>query len=286
MMDRIKSELLNLGLKFISVDEKLVRLFLETKPSNVNEIVILPASKIVMKKAVSKLENKRRYGKVYNGLIEGVKVSIILTRIGAPNTAIIMECLRRTKAKKIIRIDVCGGIEGNSRNIHIGDIIIPKMAYCGDGTSAQYLLNYSGVASQLDSITNPLSQFQEIITGSEEIFFVEPNSELKEITLKEAKTFLKEKVKEVDLWTTDALFCETFDFIRALKSINVEAVDMESSIVFLLGHFFNLKTISILSVSDIPGSEYDFIKTNEIHPDMEKGINLAIKLLIKIIPKV
>ena len=50
MLNRIKSELLNVGLKFINVDEKIVRMILETKPSNLNEIVILPAIKIVMKK--------------------------------------------------------------------------------------------------------------------------------------------------------------------------------------------------------------------------------------------
>ncbi|GAF94799.1 unnamed protein product, partial [marine sediment metagenome] len=64
MLNRIKSELLNVGLKFISVDEKIVRMLLETSPSNVNEIVILPAIKIVMKKILQKLQNKRNYGRV------------------------------------------------------------------------------------------------------------------------------------------------------------------------------------------------------------------------------
>jgi len=58
--------MLNLGLKFISVDEKIVRMILETKPSNINEIVILPAVKLVMKKIVNRLQNKIVYGRVYN----------------------------------------------------------------------------------------------------------------------------------------------------------------------------------------------------------------------------
>ena len=66
MLNRIKSDLLNLGLKFMSVDEKIVKLFLETKLSNVNEIVILPAVKMVMTKLISKLRNKRVRGRVYN----------------------------------------------------------------------------------------------------------------------------------------------------------------------------------------------------------------------------
>ena len=58
MKNSIKNELLNLGLKFISNDEKLLRIFLETTPSNINEIVIIPTIKKVMKKLVDKLENK------------------------------------------------------------------------------------------------------------------------------------------------------------------------------------------------------------------------------------
>ena len=57
MLNKIKSQMLNLGLKFISVDEKIVRMILETGSSNINEIVILPAVKMVMKKIVNKLQN-------------------------------------------------------------------------------------------------------------------------------------------------------------------------------------------------------------------------------------
>ena len=58
MLNKIKSQMLNLGLKFISVDDKLVRMILETSSSNINEIVILPAVKLVMKKIVNKLFKK------------------------------------------------------------------------------------------------------------------------------------------------------------------------------------------------------------------------------------
>jgi len=49
MLNKIKSELLNFGLKFINVDEKIVRMLLETSSTNINEIVLLPAVKMVMK---------------------------------------------------------------------------------------------------------------------------------------------------------------------------------------------------------------------------------------------
>jgi len=285
MLNRIKSELLNFGLKFISVDEKIVRMILETGSSNINEIVILPATKMVMKKLIQKLQNKIVHGRVHNGLLNGIKVSIILSHVGCPNTAFIIECLKRSKAKAIIRIDFCGGIETEDEKVEIGDIIIPKSAYCDDGTSPQYLRTYPTLQNQLESTNNPLSTVQNLVTGNQTIFISKPNEALKEILLRETQSLAN--VKEADLWTTDALFCETFDFIRALKTLNIKGIDMESSVLFLLGTLYNLKTVSILSVSDLPGHpQYDLLNSNEIHPNMEKGIDNAIRIIINALPKV
>jgi len=287
MLNRIKSELLNVGLKFISVDEKIVRMILETSPSNVNEIVILPAIKIVMKKLLQKLQNKRNYGRVYNGELNNVKVSIVRSLIGAPNCAMVVEALKRCKTKVVIRIDVCGGIENVITPINIGDILIPKLAFCDDGTCPQYFRENPALVNELESISNPMGKFQNMFTGNQTVFISKPNDKLKEILFNKGVLFLRDKVKLADLWTTDALFCESFDFVRALSSINIQCVDMESSILFLLGKIYNLKTSSILSVSDLPGhSKYDLLNSNEIHHDMENGIDNAIKILINSLPQI
>ncbi|MFX0144554.1 MAG: hypothetical protein ACFE9C_10795 [Candidatus Hodarchaeota archaeon] len=287
MLNRIKSELLNVGLKFISVDQKIVRMILETSPSNINEIVILPAIKAVMKKLLNKLQNKRNHGRVYNGELNNVRVSIVRSLIGAPNCAMVVEALKRCKTKVIIRIDVCGGIENIITPINIGNIIIPKLAYCDDGTCPQYFRENPALVNELESISNPTIKFQNIFTGNQTIFISKPDEKLKEMIYNQGIALLKDKVKLTDLWTTDALFCESLDFVRALSSINVQCIDMESSILFLLGKIYNLKTASILSVSDLPGHpKYDLLNSNEIHPDMENGIDNAIKLLINALPKV
>jgi uridine phosphorylase len=287
MLNKIKSELLNLGLKFISVDEKIVRMILETNPSNVNEIVILPAINFVMQKIVSKLKNKRVYGRVYNGELNNVKVSVIRSLVGAPNCAIALECLKRCKTKIIIRLDVCGGIENVGSKIKIGDILIPQIVYCDDGTSPQYIREHPSLVNGLESISNPLSKFQNLLTGNQTIYISQPHKELKNLLLEEGNSLFSNIVKQVKLWSTDGLFCESLDFIRALQSINIQAIDMESSILFLLGKLFNLKTASILSVTDLPGDlKYDLLTSKVIHPDMESGIDNTIKLLIYSLPKV
>ncbi len=287
MFNKIKSELLNFGMKFISVDEKLVRLFLETSPSNVGGIVILPATKMVMKKILNKLQEKRVHGRVYNGILNGVRVSVVRSLVGCPNCAVAIEALKRCNTKIVLRVDFCGGIISQTNSVSIGDIIIPKIAYCGDGTSPSYFLKYPAIVNQLNKISNPIMAYQNVITGNQVIFSVLPNEELKACYLEGNQNEIETNINEGDLWTTDALFCETYEFIKALRSINVNAVDMESSILFLLGKLFNIKTVSILSVSDLPGSDnYDLFKTNQIHPDMENGIDRAIKLLISKLPKI
>lgn len=287
MINKIKNELLNFGLKFIDVDEKIVRMILETKPSNINEIVILPAIKPVMKKLLQKLQNKRIYGRVYNGELNNTRVSIVRSLVGAPNCAMAVEALKRCKTKVIIRLDVCGGIGSELYPIDIGDVVIPEIAYCDDGTSPQYIREFPSLANELGSITHPMTKFQNILTGNQTVFISKPNEILKDLFLKESASLMNNKIKPTNLWTTDALFCESLDFIRALSSINVQTIDMESSILFLLGHHYNLKTVSVLSVSDLPGNpKYDLLTSNEIHPNMENGIDESIKLLIKLLPKV
>ncbi|TFG22876.1 MAG: hypothetical protein EU529_09115 [Promethearchaeota archaeon] len=286
MLNRIKSDLVNFGLRFMSVDEKIVRLFLETGPKSINEIVILPAVKIVMKKLISKLRNKRVRGRVYNGLLNGVNVSIIRSLVGCPNCATAMECLKRCNTKIVVRVDFCGGIDNENNKINVGDTLIPRIAYCGDGTSPHYIIKHPELLNQLESISNPISKVNDIKAGNQMVFITKPNDQLRELLFNEAKSKNPHQVREVDFWTTDALFCETDEFINSLKSINVLGIDMENSILFLLGKLFNIKTASILSVSDVPTSKYDIFKTNEIHPNLEKGINNAIEILISSLPKI
>ncbi len=287
MLNKIKSQMLNLGLKFISVDDKIVRMILETSSSNINEIVLMPAVKIVMKKLINQLQNKIVHGRVYNGILNGIKVSIIRSQVGCPNAAFVLESLKRSKAKIVVRVDFCGGLNYEKDEIRVGDIVIPKTAYCGDGTSSEYIRANQTLLNRLESITNPLSATLNLIASPQIIFISKPNEILKEILIREARSLYPSKVRESHLWTTDALFCETYEFVRALNSINIRAIDMESSILFLLGQLYNLKVASILSVSDLPGDpHYDLLKSNEIHPDMDVGISNAIKILINALPKI
>lgn len=240
-----------------------------------------------MKKILQKLQNKRNYGRVYNGEINNIKVSVIRSLVGAPNCAMTVECLKRCKTKIIVRLDACGGIERPDMKVDIGNILIPKLAFCDDGTSPQYIRENPSLANDLKSISNPFAKFQNLLTGNQNIFISRPNSDLNEIFVGSGSSLFPNKILTGDIWTTDALFCESLDFIRALQSINIQGVDMESSILFLLGKLYNLKVASILSVTDLPGHlKYDLLHSKEIHPEMETGVDNAIKVLMNGLPQI
>ena len=285
--NKIKTNLINFGLKYISVDDKIVRMFLQTKPSNLNEIVLLPATKIVEKRLINKLEQKKSYGRVTNGVLNGVIVSIIRSLVGCPNTSVTLEGLKRCNVKVILRVDFCGGVALDDSTVSVGDVLVPKVAYCGDGTSPQYIMKYPELHDQLSSIPNPNPKIQELKSGNQAVFISEPNEQLKNILMNEGTTLIPKRIKQVDFWTTDALFCENEIFINSLKSIGVQGIDMENSIFFLLSKLYNMKAASILSISDIPGHpQYDLFNSNVLHPDMEIGLENAIKIVLKTLPKI
>ncbi|MHA1687881.1 MAG: phosphorylase family protein [Promethearchaeota archaeon] len=287
MLNRIKAELLNFGLKFLSVDEKIVRIFLEAAPSRVKEIVILPAIKSVMKQFLLKLKNKTSHGRIFNGTLNGVPVSVIRSFVGCPNMAITMECLKRTKAKIVIRIDYCGGLNVHNEEIRVGDTIIPKSACSGDGTCLYYLNKYEEKHDTFSFISNPLYEVFTFYPGANTLAIFEPDEQLKTLLLQAGKSKYEQYVKEASLYTIDALFCETTEVLSELKSIKIQAIDMESSILFLLGKLFNLRVASILSISDLPGHpQYDLFKTNNIHPELENGFKRTMEILMDALPRI
>ncbi len=287
MLNRIKAELLNFGLKFMSVDEKIVRIFLEAAPSHVKDIVILPAIKSVMKQFLLKLKNKTSHGRIFNGTLNGVPVSVIRSFVGCPNMAITMECLKRTNAKIVIRIDYCGGLNVHNEEISVGDTIIPKSACGGDGTCLYYLNVYKQKQDTFSFISNPLNEIFTFYSGINTLPIFEPDDQLKNLLLQAGKSKHERYVKEANLYTIDALFCETTEVLSALKSIKIQAIDMESSILFLLGKLFNLNVASILAVSDLPGHpQHDLFKTNTIHPELENGLKRTMEILLDALPRI
>ncbi|MBD3352646.1 MAG: hypothetical protein GF364_14260 [Candidatus Lokiarchaeota archaeon] len=305
--DKLKTNLMNLGLNFISIDEKIVRMTLEAKPSDIKPIVLLPAVEISQKLILKYLENKTKRGKVINGTLNGIDISVILTNVGAPNIANIMECLKRSSCIKAIRIDFCGGLKKTysknlirndslenrsllQTNIDVGDVIIPEVLFLTDGASLQYLQAYQAQCNNLRIDKYPIAQ--RVISPElkqSEYFYEFPSIKNEYYSIKNSNSLFKyfkhdheEQIQIGRLWGTDALYCENQKAINTWRLYGCNCVDMESTVLHLLGGLFSIDTISVLSVSDLPDSEeYNLQKTNKIHPGLYSGIKNAVKLVVE-----
>lgn len=89
----------------------------------------------------SYLDNPRevkfnREFRTFEGYLNGEKVLVVSTGIGAPSAAICVEELAKIGVDTIIRVGTCGGMQNN---VYPGDVIIANGAIRMDGTSKEYL---------------------------------------------------------------------------------------------------------------------------------------------------
>ena len=298
MIDKVKSGFINAALKLMSLDDKIVMMYLETMPKNVRPIVILPAVKSTIKLILSKLQNQTKHGYVYNGNLNGVDVSVIQTRIGAPNTANIMESLSRCGCKVAIRIDFCGGLK--EKGLNMGDIIVPKKVFLTDGTSLLYIQNYhkkllnnphfkghSLVHKDSDSDKNDCLDYLIYPNYLEQYWSIKGNEELYKLIMNKDFGKVKSIPKEGILWSQDAIFCEEQNAVNTWNAYDCNSVDMESCAIYLLGAIYNIPVASILDVSDQPdANEYGLLKDKRIHPKVFPGLKNAIDYLVEKLPKI
>lgn len=80
------------------------------------------------------LQSNREFN-LWNGTLDGERVTVCSTGIGGPSTAIAVEELTACGADTFIRVGTCGGI---SLSVESGDIVIASGAVRQDGTSREY----------------------------------------------------------------------------------------------------------------------------------------------------
>ena len=136
--------------------------------------------------------------------------------IGAPQAVLGMEKLIALGAEKIIAIGWAGSIDSN---LNIGDIFIPSGFISDEGTSSHYPAGLEIKPELTDIILNLFSDE-------------------------------KINIKRGLLWTTDALYRETFHDIRKFQTLGAVAVDMELSALAAVANFRKIEFASILIISD------------------------------------
>jgi uridine phosphorylase len=176
---------------------------------------------------LSKLLNLRE-AKTINLLMSGVYIhngsangfSVVGPLIGAPYATILLENLIAWGARQFVFFGWCGAV---SKEVEIGDVIVPNSAIIDEGTSKHYVAEDNSPAlpstAAVKRIRNALSK-----TGV--------------------------NFREGPVWTTDAIYRETREKVAHFQKKDVLAVEMESSALFTVGGFRNVEVGGILVVSD------------------------------------
>jgi purine-nucleoside phosphorylase len=140
--------------------------------------------------------------------------------MGAPYAAMLLETLAAWGATQIIFIGWCGSI---SPEVHIGDILVPAMAWIDEGTSRGYPHDPSQRSRPSVLLTRRIRAAMK----------------------KAALPF-----HDGAVWTTDAIFRETPDKVQRFQNMGALAVEMEMSALFTVAAYLNIALTGILVVSD------------------------------------
>ena len=156
----------------------------------------------------------------YTTALDGQKISICGTPLGAPQAAILLERLIAMGAKKIMAFGCCGSLQPD---LLIGHLVIPTESLSEEGTSRHY----------------PLPER------------VEPRADAGIVKLI-LENCQKKKLKSVagKVWTTDALFRETREKAERYSRMDLLAVEMEMSALLTIAAYRQVHLAGLMVVSD------------------------------------
>ncbi len=179
--------------------------------------------------------------------VDGEKILLVYPTTGSAGSVCDMELLIASGIEKFVAFGTCGRLD---KNIAKNTIVLPTAAYREEGTSYHYL------------------------PDSDEI-------KADETTLKITRTLFNKEgftTLEGKIWTTDAVYRETFGKVKLMKERGCVGVDMELSALLALAQYRNVKFTEFLIGEDtVDGEAKEPLERNN-----EKIFNAAIKLLKRI----
>lgn len=189
------------------------------KPGDVGDFVLLPGDPGRISLIADHLDDVKEiaYSREYRtitGFYEGVKISATSTGIGCPSAAIAIEELVKIGAKYLVRV---GSTAGISKKVKNGDYILPTGIVALDGAHQIYL--------------------------NGDYFPAVPDFNLNLALYHSAKANNVRFHTGIVL-VHDSFYAESDAFLQKWYERNVLSVEMESSILFMLGTLRNVHTAS------------------------------------------
>jgi uridine phosphorylase len=179
--------------------------------------------------------------------VDKENILLVYPTTGSAGSVCDMELLIASGIEKFVAFGTCGRLD---KNIAKNTIILPTAAYREEGTSYHYLPDSDEIGVDESALKTAKSLFDE------EGF----------ITL------------EGKIWTTDAVYRETFGKVKLMKERGCVGVDMELSALLALAQYRDIKFTEFLIGEDTVDGE----AKEPLERDNEKIFNTAIKLLKKI----
>ncbi len=156
---------------------------------------------------------------LFTGTVNGQAVSFANLSVGASATVMMMEELIACGAQLFLGLGWAGSLQ---TDLPIGSLIIPDDCICEEGTSAHYKKKDTTIAadsylmSQLESATRSLGFKARIGTQ----------------------------------WTIDAPYRELRKKVKKYREMGVLGVEMETSAMYALGTYREIKVCNLLVISD------------------------------------
>lgn len=203
--------------------EKMLSL-LGVKPGSLAPFALIPGpkerSQMLLKTMESPTKNFSFLDyEMHTGNHQGKPITVGNGGRYAPDTAITTEILCAGGVESLIRVGSCGSLQ---EKIKIGDLVIVAGAVRGEGTSPYY------VPQNFSTVSHP-----KIVSA-----------------LTEAAESVKMRYHVGTVFTTDALFQETPEFIEELRQQGISGIDMVTSAFLTIAQVRHKKAGAILVVSD------------------------------------
>ncbi len=237
-----------------------IQFHLRIKKGDVGRYVILPGDPKRVPKIAKYLEDPvlvadNREFTIYNGTLEGERVSVCSTGIGGPSAAIAMTELVECGSDTFLRMGTCGGID---LAVEGGHAVIATGAVRMEGTSREYApIEFPAVANM--DIINACKEaaisenldYHIGIVQCKDSFYGQHNPETMPVSYK-----LESK------W-------------QGWKRLGVLASEMESATLFTVASFLRVRCGAVLFVIGNQEREKEGM-TNNIIQDSEPVIKLSI----------
>ena len=213
---------------------EFTRVLYGCEADEISEAVILTPIDSFLEDLKARAENVREIGGFCEGFVgefNGVEGTVFNSRVGSPAASDSAYYLRFTPCRSIIFTGLIGALQPE---IEIGDVVVPTAALRGEGAS-RYLVDeaYPAVADY-GLLSEASAVLDEAYSGTDIGIHYGP------------------------IYTTDSFAAETPEFLELWSSKRLLGIEMETSVVYVIGSLYGMKTAAFHIVSDNPMTKKTF----------------------------